>query len=162
MGLSKFSGVHPFVADRVRYLLDIADRHGGRYQVTSGVRTGQKQWELYAQNAWSGTPTAEPGCSQHQYGLAMDVQFTRDIWQKWFIRNGVNVGLTSVRGDPVHLQAIPGGQFRAAVEPLNICPDPRYAQRVQEVKDQVRLAAQWSNWADNFTIDYARGGFLYR
>jgi len=135
VSLSKWSGVHPYVAERVRYLLQIADRYGSRYTVTSGKRTSAKQQELY--RGRGPFPVAQPGCSQHEYGLAMDVSFRDPRWQNWYLEAARIVGLVTVPDDPVHVQAARGSAFRPVVEQMGLCPDPRFVQfRPQSLKEE--------------------------
>lgn len=134
MSLSNFGGVHPYVADRVRFLLRIADRYGGQYQVLSGQRTLDKQWELL--NTVKDRPVAFPGCSQHNYGLAMDVRFRDPRWQRFFQEAARAIGLVTVAGDPNHVQAIPGNVFRRETELRNLCPSPGYVNRRNDLTIQ--------------------------
>jgi len=117
------NSVHPWVADRVRYILDYADNFGPRYSMTSGVRTAPEQFELFRR---PGTVAAQVGCSQHQYGLAVDVWFENPNWQNWYLASARNFGLTTIAADPVHVQAFPGQKFREYVAALGYCPDLRY------------------------------------
>ena len=126
MSLSKWSGVHPYVTDRVRYLLRIADRYGSRYRVISGKRNARQQWGLW--NAKSRFPAAFPGCSQHEYGLAMDVQFDSGEWQRWYQASAKNIGLTTIRNDPHHVQAVPASVIRPILEREGLCPNPQYLE----------------------------------
>lgn len=115
--------VHPWVATRVRYILDYADNWNPRYSVTSGFRTAPEQWSL-VQNP--NVTAARVGCSQHQYGLAVDVKFDRADWQRWYQDSARRLGLSTVSGDPVHVQAFPGAEFRRWSGAQGYCPDPSY------------------------------------
>jgi len=127
VSISKWVGVHPFVADRVRYILRVADAYGGNHTVTSGVRTAQRQFDIW-HDPRRDFPAAFPGCSQHQYGLAMDVKFQKNDWQQWYLASARNLGLTTVPNDPVHVQGVPGATFRDLTSRLNLCPDPWYVK----------------------------------
>jgi len=111
------------VQDRVRYILDYADRFGPEYSITSGVRTAAEQ-NVLRQTA--GVFAVEPGCSQHEYALAVDVKFKRADWQEWYLASARNFGLITVRGDPVHVQGVSGGRFREWAVSQGLCPDPQY------------------------------------
>jgi len=133
MSLSKFAGVHPWVQERVRAILDIADRYGGRYTVTSGVRTKAAQQTLYFDRK-TNTP---PGCSQHEYGLAMDVQFQAPLqaaWQDYYQQGARYLGLTTVPGDDVHVQAFPGSFFRNWAVDARVC-NPKMSLETREWRD---------------------------
>jgi len=108
MGLGKLGSLHPYVRDRLGYILAVADWYGGNYEVTSGFRTEAEQRDLIRQ----GKTTTAPGCSQHQYGLAADVKFANDIWQEWYLAAARQLGLVTVSNDPVHIQTFPGADFR--------------------------------------------------
>lgn len=124
MSLSKFSQIHPYVSRRVKFLLEIADRHGGKYTVTSGNRTPDEQARLMCRGR--GHIVAKPGCSQHQYGLAMDVAFKDPRWQDWYLQGARKIGLVTVGKDRVHVQALPANVIVPFLERLNLCPTPRY------------------------------------
>lgn len=120
---SKLIGTHPYFAWATEYILDVADRYGGRYSVTSVIRTAQRQWELHNR---PNSNAVRPGCSQHQYGMAADVQFSNSAWQEWYLASARNFGLTTVRGDDVHTQLFPGAQFREWTTAQGLCPDPSF------------------------------------
>jgi len=105
-------------------LLRIADRYGGKYTILSGYRSLNKQFKLW--EAQTSTPAAFPGCSQHNYGLAVDVSFTDNRWQRWFMGNAQKIGLQTVVGDRNHLQVLPGADFRRRAEGSGLCPDPAF------------------------------------
>jgi len=128
MSLSKWANVNPYVANRVSRILDVADRYGGRYTVTSGYRNIWQQWQLRSDPR--GLPVADPGCSQHQYGLAMDVKFDDPWWQNWYLRAARTLGLITIKDDPVHVQAFDGSNFRRAVSEMGLCPHPDYVTRL--------------------------------
>lgn len=140
--LNPMSGVHPYVKDRVRAILGVSSRYGGRYTVTSGVRSQDKQSQLYM----AGTTNTPPGCSQHQYGLAVDVQFTganAQWWQEWYLRNARHLGLVTVPNDPVHVQAIPGSSFRTLAVQAGAC-HPQMSLETRQWRDCLVHAASHS------------------
>ncbi len=140
--LNPFSGVHPYVKDRVRAILRVADRYGGQYTVTSGVRSRDKQSQLYME----GKTDTPPGCSQHQWGLAADVQFTGPYaqwWQDYYQRNARNLGLITVQNDPVHVQAIPGSTFRSLAVQAGVC-HPQMSLETREWSECMVHAASHS------------------
>lgn len=122
--------IHPWIGERVRYILDYADQWAPTYSVTSGFRTLQEQWELAQSPNYR---AAAPGCSQHNWGLAVDVKFERDDWQQWYLASARNFGLTSVSGDPVHLQAVPGAEFRRWAQSQRLCPHPSFDPRTYDL-----------------------------
>jgi len=120
---SQLRSTHPYLAWSIGYILDAASHWGGKFTITSVNRTAAKQQELFRR---AGSSAARPGCSQHQYGAAVDVIFEDPRWQDWYLASARNFGLTTVRGDSVHVQLIPGARFREWAEPRGLCPDPNY------------------------------------
>jgi len=154
--LNKFAQVHPYVKDRVRVILDVADRYGGRYSVTSGYRSPAKQQELYNDGNHPGA--ARPGCSQHQYGLAMDVFFEDRGWQEWYQWAAGYLGLVTVPGDNVHVQAYPGNIMRTYLVEQGLCPDPDYSYVRpchQGTPEQNADCSFWLSYADSATSFYS-------
>jgi len=115
--LGKLSGVHPYVADRIRYILAVSDWYGGRGQVTSGFRSKEEQGVLVR----AGKTNTRPGCSQHNYGLAVDVSYDSAIWQRWFGEAARALGLVTVSTSPTHAQTFPGSDFSAYVQSVGLC-----------------------------------------
>jgi len=125
---SQLANTNPYFAWAVQYILDYAERSGAQFTITSVNRTAEQQWELYRD---FNSKAVEPGCSQHQYGAAVDVDFVRDDWQRWWQASARNFGLTTVRGDDVHAQLVPGAQFREWAVRRGFCPDPVYRSPIQ-------------------------------
>lgn len=124
MGLSKWSGVHPYLRDRVQLILDVADRYGIKYTVTSGVRSAAKQYELFLSD-FAGN-VAPPGCSLHQYRLAVDVFFDDPRAQRWYQESARNLGLYPTSNSPTHVQAISPTDWFAFRKGTSWCPDPSF------------------------------------
>jgi len=60
----------------MRYLAWSARRQALPYEVTSTYRSITKQRQLYndwVKRGYTGLPAARPGCSLHNYGLAVDM-----------------------------------------------------------------------------------------
>ncbi len=130
MSLHPLGGLQPYVRDRIAYVLRVADQYGGRYTVTSGFRTKSQQQALIDQ----GKTDTQPGCSQHQYGLAVDVKFSNKLWQEWYLEGARWTGLITVAGDPVHVQAFPGQEFSSYTKRIGLCvPDRFIAQSLKDV-----------------------------
>jgi len=127
------TNVHPALAERMRFMRQVIDFWGGGQIYLSGFRSIEQQEQLF--NRDTQRPTAAPGCSQHQYGFAVDV-----IWNPIFDfgRNiaihgkelvevmsnlGRQLGLTVVANDPGHFQVFPGAQFKAWAVASDFC-DP--------------------------------------
>jgi len=115
--------LHPWLQERVRFILDFADYFEGNYHVTSSLRTAGQQDALLRKGNRFAVPV---GCSQHQYGLAVDIEWPDPGWQSWWLGAARAMGLTTVAGDTVHAQAIPGATFRQWAESQGLCPDPAY------------------------------------
>lgn len=124
MTLSKFEGIDPYVANRVRAILEVADRYGGQYTVTSGVRSSEKQWELW--RARRGLGVALPGCSTHQWGWGMDVHWPEPAWAEWYRASARSIGLHTVSDSPTHVQAVSWQEWRRISLKTDWCPAPGY------------------------------------
>jgi len=120
---SQLASTNPYFAWAIEYILTVADQYRGQYTITSVNRTADKQWELFRQ---FDSKAVAPGCSQHQYGAAVDVVFSNEAWQNWYLASARNFGLSTVVGDPVHVQLIPGGRFREWTVSQGLCPDPSF------------------------------------
>jgi len=120
---NRLMSLHPYVSSRVEYILAYASQYDPVVSITSTVRTAQEQSALFNRVNSLAAPV---GCSQHQYGLAVDVLFEDPRWQEWYLASARNFGLTTVSGDPVHVQAVPGSVFKSYVSSLGLCPDPNY------------------------------------
>lgn len=69
------SNLHPSVQNKFRQLISAIEKETGySVVVTSGYRSFQKQLGLKAQNA----SNASAGFSQHNYGLALDINLARN------------------------------------------------------------------------------------
>jgi len=145
MSLGKLGSVHPYVRDRVRYILSVADWYGGRYTVTSGLRSKNEQADLF----YTGKTTARPGCSQHQYGLAIDVQFSNEVWQQWYLSAARSLGLITVAGDSVHVQTYPGKEFREVVVGMALCHIPDPVQEAWWRRNLLNFLGPDDIWAEN-------------
>lgn len=124
MGLSKLAGVHPYVADRVRYILQVADHYGASYTITSAWRTQAAQANLWVKQ--NRLPAAFPGCSSHEYGLAVDVVFRDPRWQQLYQQVAPLMGLHTVPGDNVHVQALAPSVMKSILQQRGLCPSPSY------------------------------------
>jgi len=120
---ARLSVLQPFMSQRIGFILAVAEHYGGKFVITSVNRSAAQQSSLYQA---PGSLAVFPGCSQHQYGLAVDVLFERQDWQNWYLAMSRNFGLTTVDGDPVHVQGVSGARFRESALPLGLCPDPAY------------------------------------
>jgi len=120
---SRLSGLNPYFGWAVEYILTYAQRSGANFSITSVNRTAQEQWALFDS---PNSLAVLPGCSQHQYGAAVDVVFSRQDWQRWWLASARNFGLTTVIGDLWHAQLVPGARFREWSRSQGLCPDPRY------------------------------------
>jgi len=124
--------------------------------VTSGVRSLQQQQNIYNDGNHPGA--ARPGCSQHQYGFAMDVAFSDPRWQEWYLAAAQSLGLVTVPGDRVHVQTWPGSVFRPFVVDQGVCPHPEYSfvrQCHQGTIEQNADCQYWLNLADSYTSMYS-------
>lgn len=100
-------GMQPWLAPYAGWLLEVLERNGRAYTITSVYRSRQKQQQLY--DRWlaglSPYPAAPPGRSMHELGRAMDITSDEDtlrqageLWQ----RMGGTWGSSR---DPIHFHA---------------------------------------------------------
>jgi len=147
---SQLRTANPYFAWAVEYILDVADHWGGEYSITSVNRTAAEQHALRE----SRTSIAAPaGCSQHQYGMAADVVFSNTAWQDWYLASARNFGLTTVLGDSVHVQMVPGARFREWAELQGLCPDPTYSlpshgyyHCLDDARDEIDRGRCWQDF----------------
>jgi len=95
------AGVHPALKERIVWVRAIASEHYRvRSEITSGLRTRSSQERLYKNP--EGYPVARPGCSSHEYGLAVDM-VADSQWGQGALRwLAAAVGLYSPQNDPIH------------------------------------------------------------
>jgi len=127
------TNVNPALAERIRYMGALIDYWGGKQGYLSGVRSLDKQRQLF--NTLTDRPVAAPGCSQHQYGFAVDVfwlpiisfrfniQMTGRQTNQFMETVGEALGLKTVQNDLGHFQIFPGPQFKAWAVGSGFC-DP--------------------------------------
>lgn len=127
------SNVHPWLAERVRFLGQAIDFWGGSQIYLSGTRSREEQQFLFDRRGRR--PVARPGCSQHQYGFAVDLswlpifnfslnlQLTARETADVMIDLGNQVGLVTVANDRGHFQVFPGSEFKTWAVGSGFC-DP--------------------------------------
>lgn len=82
----------------------LAAYEGAPVEINSGYRSYQKQAQLYANRANNPNPVAKPGTSLHERGLAADGTVNGIPLGKLPASILSRYGLSSVPGDPVHVQ----------------------------------------------------------
>lgn len=166
------TGVHPWLAVRIRFLREVIDIWGGGQRYLSGVRTREQQELLF--RTPSERPVAIPGCSQHQYGFAVDllwlpiinfaqnIQLTGKQTDDAMIALGQRLGLITVARDPGHFQVFPGSEFRTWAVASGLCDPDRIPvqSRVEQlcgfgassvtVDALGRLTCRFASFADEF------------
>jgi peptidoglycan LD-endopeptidase CwlK len=103
----RLSGVHPFLASKIRQLADLLSKEGVTIRVTQGLRTWEEQQRLYDQGRTAPgqiVTDAPPGYSWHQFALAVDVvpmmelgpdwNVTHPVWAR-IVQVGTSLGLDS-------------------------------------------------------------------
>jgi len=147
------SNVHPWLAVRIRWMGEVIEIWGGKQIYLSGFRTSEEQQILF--DTQTTRPAAAPGCSQHQYGFAVDVSWlpitritgTDVVDVSLFFKTpeimmdlGRHIGLTTVQHDSGHFQVFPGPEFKAAAVAAGFC-DPN-AGFGAALRTQLRSAQQ--------------------
>lgn len=141
-----FAGLHPEFAARLRALIAAS---GGRVRPGSGYRSIQEQADLYRRfkaGTYKVPAVAPPGKSNHNFGLAMDLQ--GDL--AWANANAHRFGLHfPVRGEPWHVEAIGLNrhtvnmseiQFREGLDPMQF--DLTYEDRPKNPEDELASRLQ--------------------
>ena len=127
------NGVEPWLAVRVQWLGAVIGSVGGVQIYLSGVRDRDEQQILFDRTRRR--PVAAPGCSQHQYGYAVDVawallreespigEFSPKEINQLMSDLGRSIGLVTVERDPGHFQIFPGSEFKPWAVDSGFC-DP--------------------------------------
>lgn len=70
-----FGGTHPSLSSWFKWLYQVGEAYGYAPRLTSGYRSIREQASLYDRyrRGESPYPAAAPGCSTHNYGLAVDL-----------------------------------------------------------------------------------------
>lgn len=91
----------------------VAKAQGLKVRVTSGKRSYAAQLKLYRKylQGKSKYPVAPPGTSQHEYGLAVDVNVIPAKWQAWLGQLWVSWGFGWSPDDPIHFAFYPSVQW---------------------------------------------------
>lgn len=115
MSEDPFHDMNPELVRRIQAFINASE---GRIRPGSGFRTYQEQARLYA-NYKAGVAgqarAAPPGRSNHNHGLAMDLQYSRDGAQ-WAAQNAARFGLHfPVPGENWHVEMIDDDGSRAAM-----------------------------------------------
>ncbi len=134
---------------------------GGVQIYLSGFRSRSQQEDLFV--TVRNRPVARPGCSQHQYGFAVDVawgllreespigQFSPREINSFMSEVGRILGLTAVERDPGHFQIFPGAQFKAWAVASGFC-DPTPVP----IRDPL-LETGWVTLSDGTLINIGPG-----
>ena len=116
------NGVEPWLAVRIQWLGAVINHWGGVQIYLSGLRDRAEQSILFDREG--PRPVAAPGCSQHQYGYAVDVawallkefsplgDFSPTQINTLMSDLGRSIGLVTVQRDPGHFQIFPGSEFK--------------------------------------------------
>lgn len=123
--MATLSGVNPELVRRFMAMQRAASQAGFNIGVTSGYRTMQQQINLRKSNGcadvWTAKastcriPTAIPGSSNHNHGLAIDISGSKAA-KAWANANGARFGLHfPVSGEDWHVEMIgDNGSYNAA------------------------------------------------
>lgn len=106
-GLSKIRGTNKDLRPWFEWLVSLAVAQGWDVDVTSGFRSMEEQERLRRRflEGRSVLHAAKPGCSQHNYGLAVDMVIAGDFWgprQKALGFEWARQGGQWTVADPVH------------------------------------------------------------
>jgi len=135
-------GVDPYLQEAMGWLTQVIESWGGGVSFYSGRRTRADQQELWdfcnarrrlpskLPQVQCPFPVATPGCSQHEYGFAVDAGFfsprnrlgISDNWNV-YAQDLARVywGLSTVADDPNHFQQYPSSEFLPWVRETGQC-----------------------------------------
>jgi hypothetical protein len=132
-------GVQPELADRIRQMEAVLSSQGIKIKVVSGLRSTERQKQLYAARASNPYPVAVPGTSLHEKGRAVDVGVIgKASATTWNIvgsvgkQLGLRWGGDFRKPDPVHfeLTAAPVVQVANNNQPVQQIPESHRADYV--------------------------------
>lgn len=166
-------GVNPYLKEAIGWIQQVVDAYGGSSILFSGFRTKREQQAIWDDCQSRGRitklpfpqlpcgPVAQPGCSQHQYGFAVDAGFfgpatgvgTFPDWTGYAQDLGKHYwGLHQVSGDPGHFQMYTATEFLPWVRTQGEC-----------LESQPRLAIFPGNYWQGLppdALDYLYGTFI--
>jgi len=143
MSLATLRGVDPYLKEAMTWIGRVVESWGGTGYILSGRRTKAEQKELsddcFRRRSRPSKfpvppcpyPVATPGCSQHEYGFAVDAGFfgpqsglmTTPDWTSYAQDLGrVYWGLSTVAGDPFHFAQYPTSEFLPWARETGQCP----------------------------------------
>ncbi len=106
-GRAKLETLSPYFAPHVQWLLDYADSQGVNVSVLSAYRTLEDQKRAAAQAKAAGRPSAAPGRSAHNYGLAVDLMggdHSSSEQHEWLMQVGRAMGFYFYPNDRPHFE----------------------------------------------------------
>jgi LAS superfamily LD-carboxypeptidase LdcB len=135
------TGFDPAFGKGIWELASAVEAQGGHVTFSSGVRSTQKQAELYANRGSNPNPVAKPGTSLHERGLAADL--TGDAKTMALLHKlAPQFGITGIDGDPVHFQLAsaksPAGK---GLQPLTPQPSTPAAPKALSLPDRLNVLA---------------------
>jgi len=101
LGSAAFPYVQPVAKEGLKKAIQ---KRGLKMTINSGYRTIAQQMLLYNWRAFNGNPVARPGTSNHQSGLALDIN-DRPGW----LPSLQGTGWQPLQGDPPHIDFKGGG-----------------------------------------------------
>jgi len=160
-------GVDPYIKEAITWISHTIESWGGTSYIFSGRRTLQDQKELFDDcerrrfhvGKWPVIPcpypVATPGCSQHEYGFAVDAGFygppsgrmTTPDWTGYAqVLAREYWGMHTVEKDPFHFAMYPSSEFLPWARETGQCPPerPRQSQSFLNYRDCLqRSTSEW-------------------
>ena len=153
-------GTDPYIKEAITWIQSVVEHWGGTSYIFSGRRTRAEQqdlWDDCFRRRERPTkfpippcpyPVATPGCSQHEYGFAVDAGFfgppsglmTTPDWTA-YAQDLAKVywGLSTVAGDPNHFAMYPTADFLPWAKSTGQC---EVAPRLSLVRDPFPIGSQ--------------------
>ncbi len=104
--------LHPWTKNAVQGFRRDVHALGGESRLISGFRGSQQQEDL-CRSLPPGRPCAKPGCSQHQWGFAVDMRTSLPTLNRELMCQAVCVGLFPETGSAGRIQCFQSCQERS-------------------------------------------------
>jgi len=171
MSLGALRGVDPYLKEAMGWLTWVAESWGGGVSFFSGRRTRadqQELWDFCKAREPSITrfpsvpcpfPVATPGCSQHEYGFAVDAGFfsprnrlgISESWNGYFQGLAKEYwGLSTVANDPNHFAMYPSSDFLPWARATGQCPTNPPVLSLKEQSTIYRICGGGNSVSCNF------------
>jgi hypothetical protein len=118
--MGAFDNMNPILVGRIQALINAAQAAGYRISPGSGYRDYNEQARLYQKYlAGEGNKAAPPGHSNHNHGLAMDLDYGSPAAAQWANEHAAQFGLHfPVSGENWHVEMLDDGESTGSINAL--------------------------------------------